>query len=177
MSTPLDPRYPIGDFRDSGDRSAARRHELISILAGFPARFSEACVDLTEEQLATPYRDGGWTLHQLVHHVADSHMHAYLRCKFAVTEIDPVIRPYDENAWSQLPDVTMVPITVSLALLDALHTRWAAFLRALPDQAFTRPYLHPDRGPQPLALALELYAWHSQHHLAHVTQLRQKMGW
>lgn len=137
-----------------------------------------AAVDgLTDVQLETPYRDGGWTVRQVVHHVADSHMHAYIRVKFALTEESPTIRPYDEAAWAELPDVMVVPPEVSLSLIDGIHARWVACLRGLQDAQFARPFVHPELGAQRLDLSLLRYDWHGRHHVAQITGLRARMGW
>jgi len=162
-----DPRYPIGPFADSGDRSPERRLELIRQLQNLPAELRAALSGLGDADLDQPYRPGGWTVRQLVHHIADSHMHAYLRMKFAITMDEPTILPYDENKWVALADATG-PIEPSLALLQALHMRWTIFLRSLPDSAFERRFLHPENGPTTLARSLEIYAWHGRHHVAHI---------
>lgn len=137
----------------------------------------DAVQGLNEEQLDTPYRDGGWTLRQVVHHVPDSHLNAYTRIKLALTEPAPVIKPYDEAAWANLPDTRDVPIDVSLNLLDAVHTRWVALLHAMSDDDFRREYVHPETGRHNLDHLLALYAWHGPHHIAHITTTRQQMGW
>lgn len=134
---------------------------------------------LNDSQLDTPYRDGGWTVRQLVHHVPDSHMNAYVRFKIALTEEDPLIRPYDENLWAELPEARNAPAEVSLRLLEAIHTRWVLMLEAMGDAEFSRIYWHPEipDGPVRLDVALGTYAWHCHHHEAHITELRKRMGW
>lgn len=162
-----DARYPIGTFADSGDRSPERRTELIRQIQNLPAELRAALSGKGDAELDKPYRPGGWTVRQVVHHLADANIHGYLRMKFAVTDDNPTIRPYDENAWVAQADA-QGPIEPSLALLQALHMRWALWLRSLPAEAFAREFYHPDNGPTPLAKALELYAWHGRHHVAHV---------
>ena len=170
-----DPRYPIGHWAapDAAPGTAAR---LIDTIAGAPAALRAAVDGLTDAQLDTPYREGGWTVRQVVHHVADSHMNAYVRIKKALTEDAPAITPYEEARWAELPD-SRLPVAPSLALLDALHARWVVTLRALGPAELARPYLHPETGAVPVRTALGIYAWHGAHHAAHVTGLRGRMGW
>ena len=163
-----DPRYPIGSFVDSGDRSPERRRELIAQIAALPARLREILANLNDQQLDRPYRDGGWTVRQVVHHLADSHVHAYTRFKFAAVEDQPQVKGYAENDWANLPEAKSMPVSVSLEILSGIHSRWSEFLRHLPAEAFERAYLHSERGPETLARALELYVWHGEHHLAHI---------
>jgi hypothetical protein len=132
---------------------------------------------LSPEQLDTPYRDGGWTVRQVVHHVPDSHMNAFIRTKLALTEVDPTIKPYDEKAWSVLADVRNTPIETSLVLLETLHERWNHLLRALSEADFSRTLVHPEHGPRTLDWLVALYAWHGAHHVAHITSLRERMDW
>jgi uncharacterized damage-inducible protein DinB len=132
---------------------------------------------LTPAQLDTPYRDGGWTVRQVAHHVPDSHMNAYLRFKFGLTEDAPPIKTYEEKDWARTPEVAATPVDVSLALLDALHGRWVILLRAMTPEQFARTIKHPDMGPTTLDTMLALYAWHGRHHTAHITSLRERMGW
>lgn len=173
-----DLRYPVGRFTFDGDRSRAARDANIAELAELPTRFAASVLDLTPAQLDTPYRDGGWTVRQVVHHVPDSHMNAYVRFKLALTEPSPTIRPYDEALWAKLSDVRDVPVETSLTLLDALHARWVTLLCGMSEAEFERGYVHPEHGRSvPLDEALAMYAWHSKHHLAHVTRLRDRMGW
>ena len=170
-------QYPVGRFTAPDQITDAARAVAIAEIAGLPAAMRAAVSGLDATQLETPYRDGGWTVRQVVHHVADSHMHAYIRVKFALTEESPTIRPYDEGAWAMLPDVVTVPADVSLSLLDGIHARWVACLAGLTGEQMTRPFVHPELGPQRLDLSLLRYAWHGRHHVAHVTSLRARIGW
>jgi DinB superfamily len=170
-------QYPVGRFTAPDVVTGAALAAAIEGIAGLPAAMRAAVSSLTHTQLETPYRPDGWTVRQVVHHVADSHMHAYVRVKFALTEESPTIRPYDEAAWSLLPDVAAVPMDVSLSLLDGIHTRWVSCLRGLSPAQFSRPFVHPELGPQPIDLSLLRYDWHGRHHVAHVTSLRARMGW
>jgi len=173
-----DPRYPVGRFQYEGKVSAARRAGWIDEIETLPARVRAAVADLSPEQLDTPYREGGWTVRQLVHHVPDSHLNAYIRFKFALTEQEPTIKPYDEAAWAELPDTRITPPEVSLTLLETLHRRWVDVLRSMSEVEFARAYLHPEFDrPVSLDQATGLYAWHGRHHLAHITRLRERMGW
>lgn len=171
-------RYPVGRFTYDGDDSNAARAARINVLAELPAQLAASVRGLSPEQLDTPYREGGWTVRQVVHHVPDSHVNAYVRFKLALTETAPTIVPYDEAAWARLSDVRDVPIETSLVLLDALHARWVAVLRGMTDADFARTYVHPEHGRTfTLDEVLAMYAWHSKHHLAHVQNLRERMGW
>jgi uncharacterized damage-inducible protein DinB len=172
-----DPRYPIGRFSYAGPPTAAERQQSLAAIEETPARLRAALRGLSDQQLDTPYRDGGWTLRQLAHHVPDSHMNAYIRCKLALTEYEPTIKPYMEDLWAELPDAKQAPIEMSLALLDSLHQRWMLMLRKLTEADFTRTFLHPELGAMSLEKNVALYAWHGRHHVAHVTSLREKMGW
>ncbi|HEX8723891.1 MAG TPA: putative metal-dependent hydrolase [Gemmatimonadaceae bacterium] len=175
----MDLRYPIGRFSRPTDVSAAERAQYIEALAAAPAALREAVRGLDAAQLDTPYRPEGWTVRQLVHHVPDSHLNAYVRFKLALTEAEPTIKPYDEKAWAELPDGRSPLVAESLALLDALHARWVYMLRAMQTPDFARALIHPDRpgAPMTLDVMLALYAWHGRHHVAHVTGLRERMGW
>lgn len=175
--TVSDPRYPIGPFTPPAAPTKAWREQAIDIIAGTPSRLRAAVAGLDEDQLDTPYRPGGWTLRQVVHHVPDSHLNAYTRVKLALTEHEPVIKPYDEAAWAGLPDTDRVPVEVSLALLDALHQRWVALLRSMRDEDFARAYVHPETGRHTLEYLLALYAWHGPHHVAHITTARAQHAW
>lgn len=170
-------QYPVGRFTEPDVVTEAALAAAIDGLAGLPAAMRSAVASLTPAQLETPYRDEGWTVRQVVHHVADSHMHAYVRVKFALTEDAPTIRPYDEAAWSLLPDVAAVPIEVSLALIDGIHARLVSCLRGITPAQFARPFVHPELGPQRIDLSMLRYDWHGRHHVAHVTSLRTRMGW
>lgn len=171
-----DPRYPIGKFEIPTDIDAAKRATWIAAIAATPANLRAAVAGLTDEQLDTAYREGGWTVRQVVHHTADSHMNSFIRFKLALTEETPRIKPYDENEWAKTPEVRD-PIDDSLAILDALHRRWISLLNGMSDSDFKRAFFHPDHGPIPLDIAAALYAWHGAHHVAHVANLRRQNGW
>ncbi|MCC7053876.1 MAG: putative metal-dependent hydrolase [Gemmatimonadaceae bacterium] len=170
-------QYPVGRFEIPATITASIIAESIEGIAALPSAMRAAVDGLSEAQLATPYRDGGWSVRQVVHHVADSHMHAYVRVKFAFTEEGPTIRPYDEGAWALLPDVSTVPVATSLSLIDALHARWVACLRGLDASMLARTFVHPELGAQTVELSLLRYHWHGRHHVAHITSLRSRMGW
>jgi hypothetical protein len=173
-----DMRYPIGRFKYDGDSSREAIDHAIADIAALPALLRTSVDGLDTDQLNTPYREGGWALREVVHHVPDSHMNAYVRCKLALTEQSPTIKPYDEAAWAKLGDVKIVPVDVSLALLAALHTRWVALLTSLSDADFERSYIHPDhQRAVPLREVVALYAWHGRHHTAHISSLRERNGW
>jgi uncharacterized damage-inducible protein DinB len=171
-----DPRFPIGKVELPGALAPAARAAAIAALAELPFRLHDAVRGLDQQQLDTPYRDGGWTLRQVVHHVADSHVNAYVRHKLALTEHEPPIRAYDENEWAKLADAN-APIGSSLLLVQALHDRWATCLRALPPAAFARTCTHSERGALTVDDLVALYAWHGMHHVAHITSLRRTNGW
>lgn len=170
-------RYPVGRFRAKAGISADERRALIEEIAALPAKLRAAVSDLSPEQLDTPYRPGGWTVRQVVHHLPDSHLNSYVRFKLAVTESEPLIKGYDEAAWAELADGRGEDIEMSLTLLEALHRRWTAFLRSLDAEAYGRGFRHPEVGVVTLETNLQMYAWHGRHHLAHVTNLRERMGW
>ncbi len=175
-TTEKDPRYPIGRFH----RAAANLTDhagAIATLAGLPKNLRSATHSLSDDQLNTPYREGGWTVRQLVHHVADSHMNAYVRIRLALTEDWPTIKPYAEGAWAELSDARSAPIQVSLDLIDALHQRWVLLLRSLSEEQWKRGYVHPENGRQTIAEATALYDWHSRHHVAHIEELRKSRNW
>lgn len=173
----LDLRYPIGPWTPPPSPvSADWRANHIRDIAELPAQMRAAVAGLTDAQLDTPYRPGGWTVRQVVHHVADSHANGYVRQKLALTEQNPTIKPYDEVRWAELPD-SQLPIDVSLRMLDAIHERWGTLLRALPAERFASPYLHPDSGPQTLDSSVSNYSWHGRHHVAHITELRKREDW
>lgn len=174
MTTDL--RYPIGTYTPSAE-PAATRAQTVRRLQRVPAGLRLAVVDLTAAQLDTPYRPGGWTVRQVVHHVADSHVNFYMRLKLAMTEPNPVIRPYEEQLWAELPDVAAVPIGVSLTVLDGVHERADHLLRAMTDADFRRTYVHPASGQHTVDYLIGMYAWHGEHHTAHVTALRAREGW
>ena len=170
-------RYPIGGPKLSARLDDAARREAIDAIAATPANLRAAVQGLTEEQLDTPYRPEGWTVRQLVHHVPDSHLNAYVRFKLALTEEEPKIKTYAEARWAELPDTHTTPPEVSLALLESLHHRWVDLLRAMAPADFERKLDHPEKGLLTLDSMLGLYAWHGCHHVAHVTKLRERMGW
>lgn len=172
-----DPRYPIGKAELIEHLSDEQRRQLIDTIAATPARLREAIKGLSPQQLDTPYRDGGWTVRQVVHHLPDSHMNAFIRTKLTVTEDNPTIKPYNEDAWSKLGDVPNTPIDISLNLLENLHKRWDILLRSLKPADFARTFRHPERGNLTLDQNVCIYAWHGQHHVAHITELRKRMGW
>lgn len=173
----MDLRYPIGQYERRASLTPAERSEAVSQISEAPKRLREAVSGLSDVQLDTPYRPGGWTVRQVVHHVPESHMNAYVRLKLALTENEPTIKPYDENLWSQLPDVHGTPIETSLWLLEALHRRWDVLLRSVPPSDFARRLRHPDVGPMTIDNLVHHYAWHGRHHVAHITALRQREGW
>jgi uncharacterized damage-inducible protein DinB len=173
----MDPRYPIGKFHYESAPTAETRKEFLRQIKEAPNHLRAAVKGLTEEQLNTPYRDGGWTVRQVVHHVPESHINAYVRIKLALTEDKPLIKTYDEKLWSETPEVISTPIEISLALLDALHARWMMLWEALSEEDYQRVFTHPDHGERSVEWMLALYAWHSRHHIAHITSLRDRMGW
>jgi uncharacterized damage-inducible protein DinB len=168
-------RYPIGRFNPPPTPLPGVRAAEINTLRQLPSRLRDAVKDLDDSQLDAPYREGGWTVRQLVHHIADSHMNSYVRFKLALTEDCPTIKPYDEAAWAELAD-SKQPIEPSLDLIGALHARWVALLEAMTDADYRRELQHPERGRQNLATTLALYDWHSRHHTAHITALRARQG-
>lgn len=172
----FDLQYPIGPYTPAANPAAARA-SVICRLQRVPGALRLAVVDLAPSQLDTPYRPGGWTVRQVVHHVADSHMNFYMRLKLAMTEANPVVRPYEEQRWAELPDVAAVPIGVSLTLLDGVHERADQLLRAMSDADFQRTYVHPASGQHTVDYLIGMYAWHGEHHVAHVTALRTRAGW
>jgi DinB superfamily len=176
MSDLDDPRFPIGRFSPPASSLPGVRAAHIQTLRLLPGRLRAAVARLTDAQLDTPYRDGGWTVREVVHHVPDSHMNCYVRFKLALTEDWPTIKPYDEAAWASVPDSRM-PVDISLELVAALHGRWVGLLEALTEDDFQRGYAHPQLGRQNLAQVLALYDWHSRHHTAHITNLRTRQGW
>lgn len=155
----------------------ATRREAIANIAALPANMRNAVNGLTEPQLDTPYREGGWTVRQVVHHVADSHMNAYIRMRFAITEDKPMVKPYDESVWAALPDAKTGPVDMSLSLLDGMHARWTMLLRSLSPAQFGRVWIHPEHGERTVDWLVELYSWHCRHHVAHITELRTAKGW
>ena len=172
-----DYRYPVGTFSFNPAPTSDTRGTCIRAIAEAPALLRMAVIGLDDRQLATPYRPGGWTVREVVHHVPDSHLNAYCRFKFALTEDGPTIKPYDEAAWARLADTALTSPDVSLALLDALHSRWVALLTSMTAEDFARPLQHPEHGKMTLDWMLQLYAWHGRHHAGHVTELRKREGW
>ncbi len=163
-----DPRYPIGKFCYELFRDEAARQAAIADIRDLPKQLRAAVQALGEEGIDRPYREGGWTVRQLVHHIADSHMNAFIRFRLALTEENPTIKPYDEAAWANLPDASL-PVEVSLAILDNLHLRWTVMLELTPVEAFQREMTHPVNGLMSIDKVLQLYVWHGRHHLAHIT--------
>ncbi len=172
-----DLRYPIGRFVPNSNPSAESRTQHIEAISMLPKQMRQAVAGLQPSQLDTPYRDGGWTVRQVIHHVPDSHLNAYIRFKLALTEQNPTIKPYDETAWARLKDSELTPVEVSLTLLESLHARWTVLLRSLKSEDFQRKFVHPDSGPHDVDWLLELYSWHGNHHVAHITSLRERMNW
>jgi uncharacterized damage-inducible protein DinB len=172
----MDPQYPVGKFTVEENLSDARRSELIGQIAAAPGKLRDALRGLDAKQLDTPYRDGGWTVRQVAHHLADSHMNAYVRFKLALTEDFPTIKPYDQKLWAETAD-TRAPAEASVELLDALHLRWVALLKSMNAADFKRRLKHPELGEVVLEKYLGMYAWHSRHHVAHITSLRERMKW
>ena len=174
MSTDL--RYPVGEFIMPAPVTAAMRAEAIAAITVLPVKMRDAVRGLSDTQLDTPYRPGGWTVRQVVHHVGDSHINAFVRLKLALTESNPTVKPYDEKAFANLPDHRL-PIDVSLSLLDGLHARWAAVLNTLTLEHSARPLYHPEIGAITIDYLVLMYGWHSRHHVAHITRLREREGW
>ena len=174
-----DARYPIGKFQwKGGTNSEAERQRLMGEIEAAPGRLRAALAGLSQAQLDTPYREGGWTLRQVAHHVPDSHMNAYIRCKWALTEENPTIKAYEQERWAELGDTRGTPVETSLALLESLHQRWVVLLRGLKPEEWQRTFIHPETGKaMSLDMVLAMYAWHGAHHAAHVTGLRKKMKW
>lgn len=172
-----DLRYPIGRLDRRASLTSEERRAAIDAVAAAPSKLRTAVKGLSDSQLDTPYRPGGWTVRQLVHHVADSHMNAYTRFRLALTEDNPTIKPYAEAQWAELVDARTLPVGVSLALLDAMHERLVHLLRATPAEGFARTLNHPENGPMTMDALLSTYAWHGRHHTAHVSALRERMKW
>ncbi len=172
-----DLRYPIGPFRPKPTITDDERKEMIRQIAETPGLLRKAVDGLSDAQLDTPYRPGGWTVRQVVHHLPDSHLNSYVRFKLTLTEHEPTIRPYKENLWAELPEAKTAPIEISLALLESLHRRWVMVLKNLSSEHFAKILIHPESGKMNLDRLLQLYAWHGRHHIAHITELRRRMGW
>ena len=169
--------YPIGKFTYAGPFTKSQCNAAIETIAQTPANLRAAVRRLSPAQLDTPYRPGGWTVRQVAHHVPDSHLNAYIRTKLALTEDEPTIKPYDEKAWAALADSRLTSIETSLALLEAVHERWIHLLHAMSDADFHRTFRHPEHGVRTVDWMVALYAWHGPHHVAHITSLRERMGW
>jgi uncharacterized damage-inducible protein DinB len=177
MQSTIDPRFPIGRY-ETAPYTEATRTKWLNDIRFLPQALENSILNLDEAQLETPYREGGWTVKQLVHHVADSHINAYIRFKLGVTENTPPVKPYEEKLWAELADVKALPINVSLTLLHALHARWTVFLESLTPEEFERKVFHPEHKKEmTLWFLLGMYAWHSRHHVAHITTLREEKGW
>ncbi len=174
--TEVDLRFPVGKFEQPETITADDRRNAIASIAEMPEQLRNAVEGLGSQQLNTPYREGGWTVRQLVHHIADSHINAFVRVRLALTEDWPVIKTYDEKAWATLHD-SVAPVEWSLELIEALHARWVMMLQALTEEQWARGFKHPEDGPQTVELATLIYAWHSRHHVAHITRLRLKEKW
>ena len=172
-----DVRFPIGRFAPPAEYTSEIRSGFVRDIGAVPSLLTEAVRGLDASQRLTPYREGGWTVAQVVHHLADSHMNAYIRHKLTVTEDHPTIKPYNEADWAKLDDAADADVAHSLRLIEALHARWADFAGRLSPQDFTRTMVHPERGPMTLDRSVALYAWHGRHHVAHITSLRDRMGW
>jgi len=172
-----DMRFPVGKFHYDGPLTPEQQKSFLEAIAQTPAQLRAAIKGLSDSQLDTPYRPEGWTVRQVVHHVPDSHLNAYVRFKLALTEEDPTIKPYAEDRWAELADTKATPVEVSLTLTDSLHDRWVHLLRSLAPEQWKRTFRHPEMGPMTLEKTLALYAWHGRHHVAHITQLRKRMSW
>jgi hypothetical protein len=172
-----DVRYPIGKFQPKPQIDDSERNESIQHIADTPSKLVAAVNGLTEPQLDTPYRDGGWTVRQVVHHLPDSHLNSYVRLRLALTENEPTIKPYEENLWAELYDARNAPVAPSLQLLESLHERWVMLLRSLKPSDFSRTFRHPENGVRNIDWLVQLYSWHGRHHVAHITSLRQRMSW
>lgn len=172
-----DLRYPIGKFSKPASVTPVERAALIRDIEEAPAKLKAALAGLSEKQLDTPYRPEGWTVRQVVHHLPDSHMNAYVRHKLTVTEDNPTIKPYEEALWADLTDGKSAPVAVSVQLLETLHSRWVTFLKALKPEQFNRTFTHPESGSWRLDQSVAMYGWHGKHHIAHITKLREREGW
>lgn len=175
--TSKDPRYPIGTFQLPETISVAERAAAIEVIAHLPAHLRAAVAGWSDAQFDTPYRDGGWTVRQLIHHIVDSHVQCGTRMRKALTEDNPTIQPYDEKAWAELPDDKFAAAELSLTILDGVHGRWSYLLHTLSPEQWQRTFVHPETGMWTVDAATQLYAWHSRHHLAHITELARAKGW
>ncbi|HXQ97589.1 MAG TPA: putative metal-dependent hydrolase [Candidatus Limnocylindrales bacterium] len=172
-----DLRYPVGKWEKKGPFTPTERKQMIDSVEATPNRFRSAVAGLNDKQLDTPYRHGGWTVRQTVHHVADSHMNAYIRFRLGVTEAEPTVKPYDEKQWADLLDARTAPVDISLEIIDGIHRRWAILLHSVREIDFNRAVRHPENGVMSLDDVLALYEWHGRHHAAHITALRTRNGW
>ncbi len=172
-----DLRYPTGKWIKVPNPDAAIREAMIAAVAGVPSALAMALTGLTEAQLDTPYRPGGWSPRQIVHHLADSHMNAFIRLKLGITEDNPTIKPYAEQTWAETPDGRDAPVALSMSILEGLHGRWAHLLQSLDASAFDRTIQHPERGPMTLSDLLGLYTWHGNHHTTQILKMRERLGW
>lgn len=171
-------QYPIGRLEVPSTYTPQQLQEWVAVLEALPSWLDICIENLDEPQLHTPYRPGGWTIQQVIHHIADSHMNAYIRLKLALTENNPIIKPYAESLWAELEDVKTVPVNISVTLLHALHRRWAAQLRNMPHAAWARTYHHPEQNKDiSIWQMTAMYAWHSRHHMEHIRGLRERMNW
>ena len=166
--------YPVGKLTYDSDVTPAKRTAWIRQIAEAPAALRSAVAGLTDAQLDTPYRPGGWTVRQVAHHVPDSHMNAYIRFKWTLSEDNPTIKAYDQDAWAKIADTRLTPVSVSLDLLEAVHKRLVVLMESLKEENWTRPLVHPENGPMTLDKMLQVYAWHGRHHVAHITELRRR---
>jgi uncharacterized damage-inducible protein DinB len=170
-------KYPIGRFAFDAGLTAEKRRQMISGVAALPAELARTVSGLSEDRLDIPYREGGWSVRQIVHHIADSHMNAFIRCKLALTENAPAIKAYDQDSWALTRDCLAVPPAVSLAIIEGLHARWAKLLESLSASDFQRTFTHPERGLLTLDFNVQLYSWHGKHHTAQIGSLRARKGW
>ena len=168
-----DLRFPVGKFDLKAPVAPGARVAAIEAIAELPVRVRRAVDGLNDSQLDTPYRPDGWTVRQVVHHVADSHMNGYIRLKLAITEEQPTIKPYEQDRWAALPD-SRLPLQISLGVLDGVHARWTTLWKTLDESAFARTFMHPELGVLTVETHLQLYGWHSRHHVAHITELRRR---
>jgi hypothetical protein len=170
-------KFPIGEFSPLDGYTAEQLDSYINDIEILPSQLRKELRELNDEQLDTPYRPEGWTIRQVVHHIPDSHMNAFIRFKRTLTEDSPTISPYYEDRWAELPDAKL-PVEISLSLIEAVHKRWALLLRALKEKDFEKKYIHPEyKKTFVLSEALHMYSWHGKHHLAHITELKRRMGW
>ncbi len=172
-----DLRYPIGRYSPPSEIEAVQRAAWIDDISLLPSQLSSGLQGLNDYQLDTPYREGGWTVRQVVHHLADSHINSYVRFRLALTEDTPAIKAYDETLWAELADAKTLDVEPSLALLDGLHKRWTVLLKHMTEDDYNRGLRHPKLGEQSLGWMLGIYSWHGRHHVAHITGLKQRMGW